>query len=127
MNNSIIIYVHASIRPALLAKYFPLKDQANEAIYNPSARKDLGSSSFLFQEMSRATTAAETFSSLKKTIQSKFVSQDNILLNDSSVVEPDLNAKPIEKFDDRPLYIRLAETRNKEEEEFDAQFMLSKS
>lgn len=69
-------------------------------------------------------TAAETFSSLRQTIKSKFVSE-------VSIPESERNKEPepavVEnEVDDRPLYFQLKDNRAKNEEAFEDMFKLSK-
>ncbi|KAJ3301156.1 hypothetical protein HDV03_001231 [Kappamyces sp. JEL0829] len=66
--------------------------------------------------------AEETFSSLKKTIKSKFISEGAITEEDRAK-EPEPQ-KPEE--DVRPLYYILRDNKIKSEEEFEDQFRLSK-
>ena len=66
--------------------------------------------------------AEETFSSLKKTIKSKFVTESEIASTAATIQEP--QEPTTEPVDDRPLYFQLRDNRQKNEEEFEEMFKL---
>lgn len=72
----------------------------------------------------QTVTAADTFSSLKRTIKSKFITEEAI-----PEAERAMELEEQEKEDDeehrRPLYFQLKENRQKNEEEFEEMFKLS--
>ncbi len=73
----------------------------------------------------KATRAEETFSSLKKTIKSKFVSEDAIKKDPQAYQQAEVQEEPKEVIDRRPLAIRLQEMRKKREEENEEMFRLA--
>ena len=67
----------------------------------------------------KATKAEEAFSSLKKTVESKFITEAE------AQKQEDVPVEPVEVVDTRPLYIRIAETQKVRDDYFDNLFKLS--
>lgn len=75
--------------------------------------------------MQTQISAAETFSSLRQTIKSKFVSEVAIPESERNK-EPEPAVAEESEVDDRPLYFQLKDNRAKNEEAFEDMFKLSK-
>ena len=72
----------------------------------------------------QTVTAADTFSSLKRTIKSKFITEEAIPEAERAL-ELEEQVKVEEEEHRRPLYFQLKENRQKNEEEFEEMFKLS--